>query len=234
MDSTLILTLLLAAWAFIKATGTSKFRYLLLGAALIGIGFNIKMLEAFLPLPAFYALYFLGSKEKFWNKVLKLGVASILLLIISLSWAVIVDLTPASQRPYVGSSGNNTVMNLIVGYNGVNRLLGMGGGGAPAQGPMMNGAFPPPPLNGTNNGFQPMHPPLNGNGVPPNAPGNGQAPTGNPGPGGFNIGQAGVLRLFIAPLSKEMSWLLPFGIFPRSSFCLAHDCACLLNQNARH
>jgi 4-amino-4-deoxy-L-arabinose transferase-like glycosyltransferase len=28
----------------------------------------------------------------------------------------------------------------------------------------------------------------------------------------FNIGQPGALRLFIAPLSKEMSWLLPFGI----------------------
>ena len=90
MDSTLILTLLLAAWAFIKATETSKLRYLLLGAALVGIGFNIKMLEAFLPLPAFYALYFLGSKEKLWNKFWKLGVASILLLVISFSWAVAV------------------------------------------------------------------------------------------------------------------------------------------------
>ena len=128
MDSTLILTLLLAAWAFIKATETKKIGYLLLGAALVGIGFNIKMLEAFLPLPAFYALYLLGSKEKIWNKLWKLGVASVLLLVISFSWAAAVDLTPASQRPYVGSSGNNTEMSLIFGYNGVNRLLGMGGG----------------------------------------------------------------------------------------------------------
>ncbi len=210
MDSTLILTLLLAAWAFIKATETSRFRYLLLGAALVGIGFNIKMLEAYLPLPAFYALYLLGSKEKLWSRIWKLAVASALLLVISFSWAAAVDLTPASQRPYVGSSGNNTEMSLTFGYNGVSRLLGMGGGngpgngfangGAPARGPMLNGAFPPPPLNGTNNG------------LPPNAPGNLRGPAGGA-PGGFNIGQAGVFRLFIAPLSKEASWLLPFGLF---------------------
>jgi 4-amino-4-deoxy-L-arabinose transferase-like glycosyltransferase len=216
MDSTLILTLLLAAWAFIKATETGKLRYLLIGAALVGVGFNIKMLEAFLPLPAFYALYFFGSKEKIWNKFWKLAVASILLSVISFSWAVAVDLTPASQRPYVGSSGTNSEMSLIFGYNGVNRLLGMGGGrapnngfangGAPAQGPMMNGAFPPPPPNSVNNGFRPMQAPFNPNGFPPNAP-------SNRGPGGFNIGQAGILRLFVAPLSKEVSWLLPFGIF---------------------
>ncbi len=222
MDSTLILTLLLAAWAFIKATETSKLRYLLLGAMLVGLGFNIKMLEAFLPLPAFYALYFLGSKEKLWSKIWKLAVASMLLLVISFSWAIAVDLTPASQRPYVGSSGNNTEMSLIFGYNGVNRLLGMGGGarlnngfangGAPAQGQMPNGAFPPPALNGTNNGLPPARLPFNGNGVPPNAPTNLRGPAGG-GPGGFNIGQAGALRLFVAPLSKEASWLLPFGLF---------------------
>jgi 4-amino-4-deoxy-L-arabinose transferase-like glycosyltransferase len=61
IDSLLILTLLLATWAFIKATETSKLRFLLLGATLVGIGFNIKMLQAYLPLPAFFALYFFGS-----------------------------------------------------------------------------------------------------------------------------------------------------------------------------
>jgi 4-amino-4-deoxy-L-arabinose transferase-like glycosyltransferase len=55
-DATLIFTLLLATWAFIKATETRRLRFLLLGAVLIGIGFNIKMLQAFLPLPALYAM----------------------------------------------------------------------------------------------------------------------------------------------------------------------------------
>jgi len=209
IDSTLILTLLLATWAFIKATETSKLRYLLLGAALVGIGFNIKMLQAYLPLPAFYALYFLGSSEGIWRKAGKLLLATILLLTISLSWAVAVDLTPAAQRPYVGSSSDNSELNLIVGYNGVNRLLGMfgrRGNGAP------NSAFPQNPGQAPQGGnplvFRPDGNKPNGNTPRGN---DGRPSFGNRG-NGFNIGNPGVSRLFIQPLSKEVSWLLPFGI----------------------
>ena len=133
-------------------------------------------------------------------------------------------------------------MSLIFGYNGVNRLLGMGGGGgpsngfanggAPAQGPSPNRAFPPPTSTGTNNGLPPMQPQFNGNGIPPNSPGNNGGPTGG-GPGGFNIGQPGALRLFVVPLSKEVSWLLPFGIFAALAVLLARVCAGRLNQNIR-
>jgi len=228
MDSTLIFTLLLAAWAFIKATETRKLKFLLLGAFLVGLGFNIKMLEAFLPLPAFYALYFFGASEKFWLKVRNLALATVLLLVVSFSWAVAVDLTPASQRPYVGSSGSNSEMSLIFGYNGVNRLLGMMGRGGtnngsnnrggPTQGQAPNGAFSPPASNGTGNGVQPTRPQPNGNGLPQGTPPQGVPNDGgtrsrpNGGGGGFNIGQAGVFRLFTPPLSKETSWLLLFGI----------------------
>ncbi len=179
IDSTLILTLLLATWAFIKATETSKLRYLLLGAALVGIGFNIKMLQAYLHLPAFYALYFFGASEKIWPKLGKLALASLLLLTISFSWAVGVDLTPADQRPYVGSSSDNSETNLILGYNGVNRLLGMfgrrgnapgGGFGSPqnpGQGPQ-GGFLPPNGQDGTNGNPFPQNR-FDGNN-PPNPP----------------------------------------------------------------
>jgi 4-amino-4-deoxy-L-arabinose transferase-like glycosyltransferase len=196
MDSTLILTLLMAAWAFIKATETGRLRPLLIGAALLGIGFNIKMLEAFLPLPAFIALYLFGAKDRWKRKIKRLTLAMALLAVISLSWVTIVQLTPADQRPYVGSSGNNSEFNLIIGYNGVQRLLGMGfgvSGGARGAAPFTPGFGPP--------GF-----------------GGGGPFGGRGGPGGFNggmsgTGQAGILRLFTTPLSKEMSWLLPFGLF---------------------
>ncbi|HMD90187.1 MAG TPA: glycosyltransferase family 39 protein [Anaerolineaceae bacterium] len=235
MDSTLILTLLLAAWAFIKATETSKLRYLLLGAALIGVGFNIKMLEAFLPLPAFYALYFLGSAERIWPKLGKLALATGLLLVISLSWAFIVDSTPASQRPYVGSSGDNSVLSLITGYNGIDRLLGMGGGrGGFGGGPFGIGAppnrrFGQPGQRGSG-GFPPFGP--NGQGVFRNVPSQpatsggllgslagtiSRAFNSNTGRGfsggAGGVGFSGPLRLFIPPLSNEVSWLLPFALF---------------------
>jgi 4-amino-4-deoxy-L-arabinose transferase-like glycosyltransferase len=230
MDSTLILILLLAAWAFIKATETSKLRYLLAGAALVGIGFNMKMLEAFLPLPAFYALYFLGSADRILPKLGKLVLASLLLLVISLSWALIVDSVPASQRPYVGSSGDNSVLSLITGYNGVDRLLGMGGGrgsgpfggGAAPNGrfgqPGQRGGFPPPAANGQNVFRNGTSQPSNSTGLLGNLAGtisrafNGGLRAGFG--GGFGgVGQSGPLRLFIPPLSNEVSWLLPFALF---------------------
>src|SRR5258706_8023971 len=138
MDGMLVFTLLLAAGTFIKATESGKLSWLLLGAFIVGLGFNIKMLQAYLPLPAFYALYFLGASLPIWRKLVNLSLATILLLIVSLSWATIVDLTPASQRPYVGSSGDNSVLNLALGYNGLERLTGMGGGRPGGGGPFGN------------------------------------------------------------------------------------------------
>lgn len=226
MDSPLILTLLLAAWAFVKATESRKLRYLLLGAVLVGIGFNIKMLQAYLPLPAFYALYFLGASESVRRKIVNLALASVVLLAVSFSWAAAVDLTPADQRPYVGSSSSNSVLELALGYNGLQRLTGMGGsvssflarlsggssgGGFP--GSLPGGAQRP---DGNGNGSSQFQPPnfgAGGNAQPPQ-PGAAQPGAGGFGGGGFpGTGQPGALRLFTAPLSKEVSWLLPFGLF---------------------
>src|SRR5262249_10965495 len=57
IDSTLALVLLIGAWAVLRATETGKLRDLLLAAALVGIGFNVKMLEAYLVVPSFGLLY---------------------------------------------------------------------------------------------------------------------------------------------------------------------------------
>src|SRR5579884_1627306 len=57
MDSLLVLTVLLATWAVARATETGGLRWLLLGGLLVGLGFEIKMLEAFLVLPALVLLY---------------------------------------------------------------------------------------------------------------------------------------------------------------------------------
>jgi len=52
---------------------------------------------------------------------------------------VAVDLTPVSLRPYVGSSGTNSELNLALGYNGLARLSG--GAGTPDGGGGGNGLF---------------------------------------------------------------------------------------------
>jgi len=103
VDSTLMLVVLLAAWAVIKAAETGRLRWLLLGAALVGLGFNVKMLEAYLVVPALGLLYAVAAPGSRRTRLLHLALAGGVLLAVSLSWATAVDLTPASQRPYVGS-----------------------------------------------------------------------------------------------------------------------------------
>src|ERR1700730_11777631 len=132
IDSTLALCLLLGAWAVLRAAETGKLRWLLLSAFIVGIGFNIKALEAYLVVPAFGLLYLLAAPKSIWKRIGHLALAGALLLVISLSWVVAVDLTPASQRPYVGSTQDNSELSLALGYNGIQRLLGGFRGRPPA------------------------------------------------------------------------------------------------------
>src|SRR5919199_1860777 len=73
MDMLLVLSVLLAAWAVIRAAETGRLSWLLLGAVMVGLGFNIKMLEAFLVLPAFYLLYLLGASVSWRRRFVHLG-----------------------------------------------------------------------------------------------------------------------------------------------------------------
>lgn len=138
-DSTLVFFLMLATYLLFKSVRSGKLLTLCISFGLVGVGFNTKMLQAFMVLPAFYLLYWLARKGQWKQKVLHLLTASVLMGMISLSWAVIVDVTPADQRPYVGSSGtSNSVLELALGYNGISRLTGDssgGGGNMPAGAP---------------------------------------------------------------------------------------------------
>ncbi|AUM86462.1 dolichyl-phosphate-mannose--protein mannosyltransferase [Clostridium botulinum] len=134
-DNLLVLTLLLACLILSKAAEKGKLKYLLISLAIIGIGFNIKMLQAYMIIPAIYITYLLSNAVSFKKRIVHLMAGTIILILVSLSWAFIVDLIPEGNRPYVGSSTNNSVMELIIGHNGLERL-GIGskstqGGGAP-------------------------------------------------------------------------------------------------------
>ncbi len=211
IDSTLALTLLVGAWAVLRAAETGRLRWLLLSAVIVGVGFNIKMLEAYLVVPAFGLLYLLAAPRSIWKRIGHLALAGALLLVISLSWVVAVDLVPASQRPYVGSTQDNSELSLALGYNGIQRLLGGFGrgfrGGPPANTPTNRS------VNTGSNGTLPT----SGNSGPTNTGGNGapqQPPSGGPGGVGglFDIGTPGPLRLFTEPLGGQIVWLLPLAL----------------------
>lgn len=139
VDSILILTLLIAAWALMKSVEKQKVGWLILSVVLVGVGFNIKMLQAYMVLPAFYLFYFLSVKVSWKKRILHLVIASVVLAGVSLSWAVVVDSVPKSERPYIGSSQTNSVLELALGYNGISRLTGNQGPGAKGSMPQGNG-----------------------------------------------------------------------------------------------
>ncbi len=138
MDSLVVLSALLGAWAITIAVETGRLRPLLLCAVVIGLGFNVKTLQAFLVLPAFVVLYLLATAIPWRRQVSFLTLAAVVLVIVSLSWVLLVDATPAGQRPFVGSSSNNTELDLVLGYNGLSRLL---------PGSAVSSAYAPQPGN---------------------------------------------------------------------------------------
>jgi 4-amino-4-deoxy-L-arabinose transferase-like glycosyltransferase len=129
-DSVLILLMVLATWALMVAADKGQLRYLLLSVVFLGIAYNAKTLEAFLILPALFAVYFFATNIKWRTRIWHLLVATVVLAIVSLSWSVIVDLTPASERPYVDNSTTNSELELAIGYNGLERITGQNNGGS--------------------------------------------------------------------------------------------------------
>ena len=206
IDSTLALVLLLGAWAVLRAAETGRLRWLLLSAVLVGLGFNIKMLEAYLVVPAFGVLYLLAGPKGVWKRIGHLVLAGILLLVVSLSWAVAVDLTPPSQRPYVGSSQDNSELNLALGYNGLNRLFGQQFGRRPSTNtssqPNARGG------HGGNSAATPSPAGAKGN----TAQGKQQQSGGRGFGGAFGTGTPGPFRLFNQSLAGQIAWLLPLAI----------------------
>jgi 4-amino-4-deoxy-L-arabinose transferase-like glycosyltransferase len=211
-DTMVVMFLLFATWAVLVAAERGSLKLLLLSVALVGLGFNIKMLQAYMVLPAIYFVYLLSPAGRIRKKLSHLLVATAVLLVISLTWAVIVDLTPADQRPYVGSSQTNSVIELALGYNGIQRVVP---GGSPIGSGMPFGSNNVSPA-GTIGTFSPPGTTFNrtsGAGMPGEMPlsaGDG-APGGMGGPGGEG-GAAGIFRMFNVQMAGQISWLLPLAI----------------------
>jgi len=122
-DSCLVLVLLLAAWALIRATEKGSRSLLLLSMALIGLGFNVKMLAAYVVLPTFVLVYFLGAPVALRRRVADLAISGVVLVAVSLSWVLAYDLTAPENRPFAGTTKNNSMLELAVGPYAVGRFV---------------------------------------------------------------------------------------------------------------
>jgi 4-amino-4-deoxy-L-arabinose transferase-like glycosyltransferase len=239
-DTLLTLLLVLAAGALIRATETGRWRWLLACVTFVGIGFNVKMLAAFVVLPTYYLVYFLAAPLNRRARLGRLTVATVVLAIVSLSWCVVVEVTPTAARPYIGGSRNNSALELALGYNGLGRVFGgsgnMGppgragrgpfGGGPPGSGP---GGIRPGSASGedpSNIASQPGGPGIQGpSRFRARGPGSffgGPPGAGFPGgPPGFG-GTPGMLRFTRPVLAEQITWLFPLAAFGILAFMLQY------------
>ena len=223
LDGLLVFVLLLAFITAMEAWRRGSLPLLVATAILVGIGFNIKMIEAFAVVPAFFGIYLLSKPIPLKTRIAHLAGAGAVLLVISFSWAVMVDMTPADQRPYIGSSEHNSALELIFGYNGLSRIIGKADQPGDGTGGF-NRTMTSQGFQGMPGGEMPAAPPfMDGNFTPGGnspAPGNlsagpGQSGAGmpSPGPGGMNEGGTpGLFRLGNEEMAAQISWLIPFAL----------------------
>jgi 4-amino-4-deoxy-L-arabinose transferase-like glycosyltransferase len=121
-DSLLIMCLVLAADAFGLALTQSRLRPLVLAGVWVGIGFQAKMLEAWMVVPAFALTYLFVAPGTWRHRLGHVSVAGAVLLAVSMSWVLLVTVTPAKDRPYVDGSTNNSALAMVFGYNGLDRF----------------------------------------------------------------------------------------------------------------
>ena len=208
-----ILTLMLTAsgYAFLRSMeGKRPLLWLGLAGLFTGLAFNTKMLQGLMVLPAMVVVYLIFAKPPIVTRLLHLMFAGIITTMSTLWWSVLVWLTPAGSRPWVGSTNDNNIWSLIFGYNGFGRLLGgRGGGGGPGGGtPPGDGIGGTTKFQTAGTSTQTM---ADGAGMMPGGMGGG--PGGGHGPGGTGFGgQTGIFRIFNNDFGPNIAWLLVLAL----------------------
>jgi 4-amino-4-deoxy-L-arabinose transferase-like glycosyltransferase len=98
--------------------------WLVLAGACVGFGFLAKQLQALLVVPAFALVYLAAAPGSLARRLGQLVMAGAAMVVSAGWWVAIVELLPASARPYIGGSQTNSILELTFGYNGLGRLTG--------------------------------------------------------------------------------------------------------------
>ena len=138
-DALLVLLLTAAAYFVLRAIDSGATRWIALAGAAVGFAFLTKMLQAALVLPAFALVFLLAAPGRIWKRLWELLIGAGV-TVISGGWLIaLVSLWPAGSRPYIGGSTDNSLLQLALGYNGVQRVAGNGGHGG-NNNPMFGGS----------------------------------------------------------------------------------------------
>ena len=138
-DALFVLLLLATCYLTVRAIESGRLRTLLGTAVLAALAFNTKMLLVAVIVPGIalgYLLFAPGSRAR---RAASAAVATVMFAVVSSAWLLAVQLTPAAERPWLGSTSDNSVLSLLFGYNGFGRIDGQTGGTSSSGG--LGGAF---------------------------------------------------------------------------------------------
>ncbi|MGW1157666.1 glycosyltransferase family 39 protein [Streptomyces sp. NPDC002513] len=135
-DALLALLMALTVYLVLRGLEDGRTKWLVWAGVAVGFAFLTKTLQAFLILPALAVVYGVCAPVKLRKRLVQLGLATVALVVSGGWWVAIVELWPASSRPYIGGSQHNSFLELTFGYNGLGRINGeetgsvggMGGG----------------------------------------------------------------------------------------------------------
>jgi 4-amino-4-deoxy-L-arabinose transferase-like glycosyltransferase len=121
-DSMLVLLTVLAADATTRAITTGRLRTLLLAGLWVGLAFQTKMLQAWLIVPALFVAYVVAAPPSWRRRLGHVALASVVTVVVSLSWMLVVTAVPAHDRPYVDGTRDDSVFAQVFVYNGWARI----------------------------------------------------------------------------------------------------------------
>ncbi|MDQ1128925.1 glycosyltransferase family 39 protein [Microbacterium sp. SORGH_AS_0888] len=122
-DGLLTMSLAVALVWWQRAALTARWWPLLLAGLFVGIGFQAKMMQAWFLLPALALGTLLALGCPWGRRIGRAATVTGAAVVSSIAWMVVVELIPASSRPFVDGSTNDDVFAMVFGYNGIDRLL---------------------------------------------------------------------------------------------------------------
>ena len=131
-DALLVLMLVTAAYLMVRAIESARYRWIVLAGVVLGLAFLTKMLQAFLVVPGFALAFLVAAPVGLWHRVGQLAAGAAAMIATAGSFLMLVSLWPADSRPYIGGSTDNSLLQLALGYNGIQRVTG---GEGPVGGP---------------------------------------------------------------------------------------------------
>jgi 4-amino-4-deoxy-L-arabinose transferase-like glycosyltransferase len=124
MDAVMMALIVLALLLLVRATESGRLAWLLAAAAALGLAFNVKLLESMVALPGLLVFAYLGLPGPRRRRLLALGAATLVYLVVALSWLTATLLAPAHERPFAIGSTNGSAWNAAFVFNGTDRLGG--------------------------------------------------------------------------------------------------------------